>query len=89
MATVTIVTCTGCGNIILPGDIIAITTKGILSGTEGSIDIEEVEGSRPVHFCDDCATRTAEEMNGLIASAEERDDTPPMCGTDCTGACAD
>lgn len=72
MAQVNLISCDFCGDLILTGDIIAITTKGVLAGVGESLDIIEVEGSRPVHQCDSCATETAATLRRLIEDAEVR-----------------
>lgn len=60
MAIIELTSCDGCGNVILPGDIASITTKGILT-EDGSV--EAVEGSRFVHFCEGCSQAVAEDLS--------------------------
>jgi len=57
--------CNGCDNIILPGDVATVITKGFLT-EDGSV--ETVEASPLLHYCEDCAQDIAKD---LMALAEE------------------
>jgi len=63
--------CDGCDNIILPGEVATIITKGILTD-DGSV--ETVENSPLLHHCEDCSQDIAAELGALMEELQARID---------------
>lgn len=88
MEGVVIVTCSTCGNLILPGDTIACIVRGTLGIASDAIEVHDDQKGKPFYTCEDCTRKVVETLDSVEQFLREREAAACQFDTEsCCGAC--